>query len=207
MGPAGSRDCPKRRWLGVSALAGTISAPFAVGTGGIGAARLLRSAFSVLLAFGILAVALPVAFGSGARGAGVDPVQVFSSGPLVAAQTSGGAQLSIGGIVPGQSRTATIRVSNAGSEAAAFSVTTRIADRVGSGGAPLSGAMTLRILTAGAGGPALYQGSLAGMPRLELGRIPAGGARTYRFTVALPRSVGNQVEGSSLSAGFAWDAA
>ncbi|HEY8810258.1 MAG TPA: hypothetical protein VIM28_09575 [Solirubrobacterales bacterium] len=45
------------------------------------------------------------------------------------------------------------------------------------------------------------------MPRLALGQIPAGVQRTYRFLVALPRSVGNEVAGSSLSASFAWNAA
>ena len=190
----------------MSALAGTISAPFAAGTSGIGVARWLRSTLSLLVAVGILAVALPVAFGSGARGAGVDPVQVFSSGPLVAAQTSGGAQLSIAGMVPGQSRTATIRVSNAGSEVASFSLAAQIADQVGPGGAPLSTAMTLRIQAAGVDGPALYQGSLAGLSRLALGQIAAGAERAFHFTVALPAGVGNEVAGASLSAGFAWNA-
>lgn len=192
--------------MSVSELAGTISAPFATGTGGIGVARWLRSALSLLVAVGILAVALPVAFGSGAR-AGTDPVQVFSSGSLVDVQTSGGAQLSIAGIVPGQSRTATIRVSNAGSEAAFFSLAAQLADRVGPGGAPLSTAMTLRIESVAADGPAFYQGSLAGLSRLGLGQIPAGAARAFRFTVALPAGVGNEVAGASLSAGFSWNAA
>lgn len=113
--------------MGVSALAGTISAPFATATGGIGIGRWIRSALSLLLAIGILAISLPAAFGSGAS-AGVDPVQVFSSGPLVAVQASG-AQLSIDGIVPGQSRTATVRVSNAGLEASSFSLTSHTAHR------------------------------------------------------------------------------
>jgi hypothetical protein len=189
----------------MSALAGTISAPVAAGAGGIGITRWLRSALSLALAVGILAVALPAAFGSGAS-AGVDPVEVFSTGPLVAAQTAGGAQLSIDGIVPGQSRIATVRVSNSGSEAAPFSLASQVADQVGPGGEALSRAMTLRIAAAG-GGPALYQGSLGGMPRIALGQIPAGGERTYRFAVTLPGSVGNEVEGSSSSAGFTWNAA
>jgi hypothetical protein len=191
--------------MGVSALAGTISAPFAVRADGFGAARWLRSTLSLLLAVGILAVALPVAFGGGAR-AGVNPVQVFSSGSLVTVQASGGARLSIDGIVPGQSRMAMVRVSNLGSGPSTFSLTSRVADRVGPGGGALSTAMILRIAPA-AGGPALYHGSLGGMTRIALGRIPAGGERAYRFTVALPSSAGNEVEGSSLSAGFIWNAA
>jgi hypothetical protein len=110
-------------------------------------------------------------------------------------------------MVPGQSRAATIRVSNAGSDAASFSLAAQIADRVGPGDAPLSSAMTLRIQPVGTGGPALYQGSLANLSRLALGQIPAGAERAFRFTVALPASVGNEVAGASLSASFAWNAA
>ncbi len=173
----------------------------------MGAAWWLRSTLSLLVAVGILAIALPAAFGSGARGGGVDSVQVFSSGPLIGAETSGGGQLSIAGLVPGQSRSATIRVSNTGSAAAAFSLAAHLVDRVGPGGAPLSAAMTLRVQAAGPAGAPLYAGSLARMPRLALGHIPAGAERAYRFTVALPGSAGNEVAGSSLSAGFAWNAA
>ena len=46
------------------------------------------------------------------------------------------------------------------------------------------------------------------MPRTSrLGNIAAGSQRAYRFVVTLPSSVGNEVEGSSLSASFAWNAA
>jgi hypothetical protein len=189
----------------VSALAGTISAPFAVRGGGIGAVRWLRSALSLAVAIGILALALPLAFGSGARGAGVDPVQVFSSGPLVSAEASGASQLSIAGMVPGESRSATVRVANAGTASAMFNFAAHVADQVGSGGARLSDAMVLRIEST-AGDP-LYSGLIGQMPRLGLGAIAAGAERAYRFTVTLPSSVGNEVEGSSLSAGFAWNAA
>ncbi len=188
----------------VSALAGTISAPFVAGTGRFGITRWLRPALSLALAIAILAVALPAAFGAGAS-AGVDPVRVFSSDSLVAVRADGGARLSIDGIVPGQGRTATIRVSNAGSGTSAFSLSSHVADRVGPGGAPLSSALMLRIAPA-AGGPALYEGSLAGLSRLRLGRIAAGAERAYDFTVTLPRGVGNEVEGSTLSAGFSWNA-
>jgi hypothetical protein len=190
------------RWVGVSALAGTISAPLIARAGGFDAARWLRSALSFLVAVGILAVALPAAFGSGARGAGVDPIQVFSSGSLLAPDASGGAQLSISGLVPGQSRSATIRLSNPGS-AARFSLSSHLTDRLGAGAAPLSSALMLRIESARSG-RTVFSGALASMPRLALGEIGAGAQRAYRFTVTLPPSAGNAVEGSSMSAGFAW---
>ena len=164
--------------------------------------RWLRSGLSLALALGILAIALPAAFGAGAPSADVDPVQVFSSGPAVAVDASGGAQLSVGGLVPGASRSATIRLSNAGSSAASFALAARLADRVGAGGTALSSVLELRI--ASPGGTVLYDGTLAGLQRLAMGRIDGGATRAFRFTVTLARSAGNAIEGSSLSAGFSW---
>lgn len=186
----------------VSALAGTIAAPFAPRRDGLDAMRWLRSGLSLALALGILAIALPAAFGAGTQGAGADPVRVFSSGPAVAVDASGGAQLSVGGLVPGTSRSAIIRLSNAGSGAASFVLATRLNDQVRSGGVALSSVLELRV--ASPEGAVLYDGTLAGLRRLGLGRIDAGVTRAFRFTVTLPRNVGNAVEGSSLSAGFSW---
>ena len=186
----------------MSALAGTISAPFAARPGGFDAMRWLRTGFSLALVLGILAIALPMAFDAGARGAGVDPAQVFSSSPAVAVSAGGGAQLSVGGLVPGQSRTATIRVSNAGSGASSFALAADLADRVAPGGTPLSSVLELRI--ASPRGSVLYEGPLANLHRLPLGRIDAGGTRAFEFTVSLPSSVGNEVQGSALSAGLSW---
>jgi hypothetical protein len=192
----------------VSALVESVAAGWTVESSGYGRslAWWLRSALSLALAVAILAVAIPAAFGSRGDGAGVDPVQVFSSGSLITVETSGGGQLSIDGMVPGQSRSATIRVSNGGSAAAPFSLAARIADRVGSGGAPLSAALVLRIEPVGSGAP-IYSGPVGKMPRLGLGSIPAGAERAYRFIATLPDSVGNAVAGSALSASFAWNAA
>jgi hypothetical protein len=188
----------------VSALAGTISAPFVARHGGIDAMRWLRAGFSLALALAILAIALPAAFNAGARGAGVDPVQVFSSSPAVAVDAGGGARLSVGGLVPGQSRSATIRVSNTGSGAASFALAANSIDRVAPGAVPLSSVLDLRI--APVGGAALYNGTLAGLRHLQLGRIEAGGTRALEFTVTLPSSVGNEVQGSTLSTGLSWTA-
>jgi hypothetical protein len=191
--------------VSVSALAGTIAAPFAVRHAGLDATRWLRAGFSLALALGILVIALPMAFDAGARGAGVDPVRVFSSGPAVAVEVGGTADLSVSGLVPGQSREATIRVANAGSEPSAMTLSTDLADRAGVGGVPLSSVLVLRI--ASPSGTVLYSGPLAALHRLHLGRIGAGATRSLRFTVTLPGSAGNEVEGSTLSAGLSWTAA
>jgi hypothetical protein len=188
--------------VSVSALAGTIAAPFAARHDGLDAMRWLRSGLSLALALGILAIALPAAFGAGASSAGVDPVRVFSSGPAVAVDASGGAELSVGGLIPGASRSATIRLSNAGSEGSSFALETLLTDQVRPGGTALSSVLELRV--ASPGGAVLYDGPLTGLQRLGLGRIGARATRAFRFTVTLPRRVGNAVEGSSLSAGFSW---
>jgi hypothetical protein len=182
--------------MGVSALAGTISSPFVTKTGGIGIPRWLRSAFSLALAVGILAVALPVAFGSGASGAAVNPAQVFSSSSLIAPDAGGTAQLSVAGLVPGQSRSAIVRVANPGS-AAAFGLSSRVS------GSPLLAAELLLKIEAPSG-KTLFDGRLAGLSRLALGSFAAGAQRAYRFTVSLPGGAGNEVAGATMSASFAW---
>jgi hypothetical protein len=186
----------------VSALAGTITAPFVARHDGFDAMRWLRSGLSLALALGILAVALPAAFGAGAQSTGIDPVRVFSSGSAVAVNASGGARLSVEGLVPGTSRSATIRLSNAGSDAASFVLATHLSDHMGAEGTALSSVLELRV--ASPGGAVHYDGTLAGLRHLPLGRLDAGATRAFRFTVTLPRSVGNAVQGSSLSARFNW---
>jgi hypothetical protein len=79
-----------------------------------------------------------------------------------------------------------------------------LTDRVGPGGEPLSSALRLRISSPG--GSLLYEGPLAGLRRLQLGRMGGGQTRAFDFTVSLPAGVGNEVRGSALSAGFSWDA-
>jgi len=192
--------------VGVSALAGTIAAPMAARRHAPAAPVWLRSILSLLVAVGILAVALPVTFGSvnGGRGAGTDPLQVFSSSSAVAVEAGGGARLSVAGLVPGQSRTATIRLSNSGSGPVPLFLSTRLDDRVGPGGVALSTLLSLSI--ASPGGAVLYSGSLDDLPRLGLGRIGAGASRAFELIVALPSGAGNGVEGSALSAGFSWTA-
>jgi len=168
----------------------------------MGGTQWLRSALSLLLAVAILAVALPVAFGSGAQGAGVDPVEVYASSSLLSPAAAGTAQLSVSGLVPGQSRSALVRVGNPGS-AAVLSLSSQVADQ--SAGAALSSVLLLKVEAAGSG-ETLFNGSLARMHRLGLGRFAAGAQHSYRFTVTLPGSVGNEVAGSSMSAAFAWTA-
>ena len=82
-----------------------------------------------------------------------------------------------------------------------------MADRVGPGGAPLSSALDLRIASGE------WDRLSTTAPSLACGICELGPDRGWRrhgpidFTVTLPRSVGNEVEGTTLSAGFTWNAA
>jgi hypothetical protein len=163
----------------------------------------LRSTLSLLVAVGVLAVALPAAFGSGFKG-GVDSIKVFSTSPMVSVDARGSARLSVAGMVPGQSQSATIRVTTA-SAPASLSISSRIVDRVGSGGTPLSRALVLTVESAGSSEAPLYSGPIGAMPELRMGSVGRG-ERSYRFTVTLPVGAGNAVEGSALSARFVWNA-
>ena len=160
-----------------------------------------------MLAVGILAVALPVAFGSvgGGQGGEADPLRVFSSGSLAAPQVGGATRLSVSGMVPGQRRSATIRVINPADATVALGLSAQLADHPSTAGGRLSEALALRIESAT--GNVLYSGPIGQMPALRLGDVAAGVRRSYRFTVSLPAGAGNEVAGSSLGARFVWGAA
>lgn len=165
----------------------------------------LRGTLSLLLAVGILAVALPVAFGSvGGNQGGDDPLRVFSSSSLLAPQVGGTTELSVSGLVPGQSRSATIRVVNPADGTMALGLAAQLADHPSAAGGRLSQALALRVESTT--GVVLYSGPIGRMPALGLGDVGAGAPRSYRFTVSLPAGVGNEVAGSSLGARFVWSA-
>jgi hypothetical protein len=190
--------------VSVTALAGIAAATWPEPRTGLSATWWARSILSGLVAVGILVIALPVAFGGAAGSARVDPVQLFSSDPLVSVGSAGTVSLSAAGMVPGESRDAMVRVANEGDASAEFSLATKVADRIGSAAAPLSRVMILDVQTAG--GTQVYRGPIGQMPQLELGRQAAGGSRAYLLTVTLPRTVRDAVAGASMSASFAWSA-
>jgi hypothetical protein len=185
--------------MGVSTLAATASAPLTEVSGGLDATRMLRALLSLALAAAVLAIALPAAFGSGLP-SGADPAQLLAPSAPASVETAGTAQLSAAGLVPGESRTSSIRVANGGGSAAAFALGAQVAGR----GDALARALVVGV--SGANGAELYRGSLAGLSQVELGTLPAGAARSYRITVTLPAGVGDAVAGSSLAASFVWSA-
>jgi hypothetical protein len=88
---------------------------------------------------------------------------------------------------PGGSVVGSLTIENLGAPADLALSRRQLTERLGAGGASLAGALRLRIrsLTVGAG-TLVYSGPLVAMPTLNLGFLPAGAERRYRFVARLP---------------------
>jgi hypothetical protein len=129
---------------------------------------------------------------------------------------AGTAVLTAGRLIPGQSVTGTVHLTNDGDADGGLTLArTAIADTPGAGGGKLSAALQLRIddITGGASSP-VYSGDLDGPGLVPMGRLRAGAARTYRLTATLPDSGrpsgplagDNALQGSSVRVDWAWQA-
>jgi len=94
--------------------------------------------------------------------------------------------LTADGLRPGQSVSGTLTLANPSPQTQRLSLaTSRVADLPGRGGGVLSQRLRLRVEHA-ATGAAVYAGTLAELTKLDLGDVPAGASRSFRFTVTLP---------------------
>jgi len=113
----------------------------------------------------------------------------------------GSAILSAPNLQPGDSVTATATVRNRGEGRRRLfleSSTPR--------GGALGAALELKVTDARTGASVAVGTPAAVAGCHALGRLPAGAARTYRFSVTLPRSAGNEVAGSSVTVDERWHA-
>ena len=91
-------------------------------------------------------------------------------------------------LVPGQSVSGVVHLSNAGDADGALQLArTAITDTPGIGGGKLSDALQLTIddVTTSTPRP-VFTGELGAFELIRVGRLPAGGSRTYRLTATLP---------------------
>lgn len=125
------------------------------------------------------------------------------------------AVLEAGNIAPGDSRSATVTITNRDGSPASFSLTKYgLRERPGRGGGKLSDRLELRVeeVTHQPFPANLYSGALDSMPSQALGTFKPGESRTYRFTVTFsdhrtsrpPNLADNAYMGGSLSLGFHW---
>ena len=113
-------------------------------------------------------------------------------------------------MLPGQQRSGTVTIGNAGKAKARFSLgLSRLTDKAGQGDGLLSLRLVLVVQRLSyRGRPVLvYRGLLRRMPLLNLGTFRAGQASRFRFTVLFPNGaadVDDGYQGASLSLQFTW---
>lgn len=160
------------------------------------------------LSAGVAFAATPAAPSTGS--AGESPT---SHSPGNSRQNS--AVLEARNIAPGDSRSATVTITNRDRVPASFSLTKYgLREQPGRGGGKLSDRLELRLeeVTDQPSPATLYSGALGSMSRQTFGRFMPGESRTYRFTVTftdrrapLGENLGdNAYMGGSLSLGFHW---
>lgn len=119
-------------------------------------------------------------------------------------------------IAPGDSRSATVTITNRDRVPASFSLTKYgVREQPGRGGGKLSERLELRLeeVTDQPSPVTLYSGTLGAMSRQTLGKYMPGESRTYRFTMTFTTDrraalgadlADNAYMGGSLSLGFHW---
>jgi len=108
---------------------------------------------------------------------------------------------------PGDSVTGSLTIESLGAPGRLELSRAHLVATPGAGGASLAGALRLSVRELTGGSQALvYRGLLTAMPTLQLGPLPAGAERRYRFDARLPEPgfVDNSLMGSRLRFDYRW---
>jgi spore coat-associated protein N len=163
----------------------------------------------------ILAIVIAAASGAIFTSSSANPENTFTAGNLSHSNSRPNvAILSATGMVPGDSETGEVTITNTGDVAGRFRLdASGIADTPGPNGGRLSEVLLLKIDDTTTGAP-LWEGKFNAMPMQDLGSWPAGEAHKYEFTVTFPE--GNQppsattgdnaYKGSATKIDFTWTA-
>lgn len=175
-----------------------------------------RRVFVVVVSLGALVVGSSVAAAMVARSLvlpeTVRPVVSFASGGLrMSNSNSGSAILTRSKMVPGETVTGQVVISNSSLRQAEFQLYTRnLVDTPGSGGGRLSQRLLLRVKRVGrvsSRRSTVYNGVFAGLKSVSLGRFAPHESRRYAFTVTFPVGAAvtdNRYMASAMSVRFGW---
>ena len=170
----------------------------------------MRSRPKILSRLALLLAALATAGYSGASFASSssNAANAVAAGRL-GQQNSRAGQLilSANGMVPGQSSTRTLSITNSGDIQSTSTLSETVADSPGPAGIKLSGELRLTVTdVTGPGVPeTVYEGALGAMSPQTLGTFRPGASHTYRFTVAFPDDGSqNAYQGSKTDVEFDW---
>ena len=171
-------------------------------------------ATALVSALAIAAVSLATQMGPHSTRRAAATVGLTAGDFSVSNSKPGQAIFSAQNVGPGSAANGQTTIANSGAVAGSFELSkTDLIDQPGPGGARLSdlAQLTVRDIT-GSSPSTVYAGKLAAMPDLPLGSFAPGEARTYDFSVSLPRNatavppVGdlNAYQSSALQVAYAW---
>lgn len=155
--------------------------------GGPSQATIAAAGFVLALSLVATALAGSVHRQEPARGGGV---KIHASGAMrIENSRAGAAILRAPSLAPGARVAGKVTIGNGGDAGYLTLSRQHLVVTPGAGGASLGDALrlTIRNVTAGAApAPVVYSGPLAAMPSLQLGLLPPGAERRYRFAASLP---------------------
>jgi hypothetical protein len=167
--------------------------------------RLIIAAILILIAV-LVAVFTTATFTTSSANAG----NVIAAGDLsVDNDLKGAAILTANGLVPGDSATGTVQISNVGSAAGNFSLTTtNLKDTPAT--PPFSGKLDLVItdITNASSPSQVYSGKLNAVGTVQLGKWTAGTSHKYKFVATFPNGTpaeDNQYKKASTTIDFVWN--
>jgi hypothetical protein len=170
----------------------------------------MRTRLHIVSRLALLLAALGTAGFSGASfgSSSANSGNAFAAG-RVGQQNSRAGQLivSASGMVPGQSTTRTLTITNSGDVASTSKLSEAVADTAGPAGSKLSGELQLTVadVTDPSTPRTVYDGALGAMASQTLGTSAPGSVRTYRFTVAFPDGASqNAYQGAQTDVEFVW---
>jgi hypothetical protein len=165
---------------------------------------------TVTAAIAVLALALiaaALAWSQPRRGiGGRAPLGIAAEGALRIADSRGEAAiLHAAALAPGAAVAGTVRIDSRGGGGQLVLSRPRLLETPAAGGSGLAAALRLRIHDL-SGRESVYAGSLAAMPTLHLGSLPAGESRRYRFVARLPEPdlVDNSLMGARVRFDYRW---
>jgi spore coat-associated protein N len=164
------------------------------------------------LAVVLAAVGITVGSGANFTASAANPGNVFTTGTLLIGNSPSTALLSVTGMKPGDSSSATVDITNTGSLAGDFVLKTANA----SGYTALLGQMDLTVLDCGAwtttapscstGTTSIYSGKVSALTNSSLGNYAGAIKHRYKFTATLPSSTDDTYQGKTAQVDFAWSA-
>lgn len=139
---------------------------------------------------------------------GLKPLGISAEGALRIANSRGErAILEAPALAPGGAAVGKVTIDNLGADGRLVLSRPRLLQASGTSATALASALQLRVRDLAPGGEGIvYAGALAAMPALQLGRLPAGESRRYRFVAQLPEPglLDNSLMGARVRFDYRW---